>query len=308
MRGDEAFRYHDRALAYLHGRRHPFHAASAKGAIAAGATDDTSIAIAIEGDDDERRIALRVRSADEATLATIAVMRSLGHIPEDAPIEEVGRIFGLSAAGGPCSPIQPGIACANRGGPAGTLGCLVQKGEDTFILSANHVLALEDHAFRKEIVQPERGIPGERTIGELTDKEVLAAVGNLMDAAVARVIVNDLDSSIFNGVTITGVRTTPLVSGEMLFKFGQTTDETSGTFKSITSNVTVEMRFGTYTFDQQIEIDSPGTPFSNGGDSGALVYDQANRAVGILFGGNGTTRSYVTPIDRILGRFTATLL
>jgi len=69
MRGDEAFRYHDRALAYLHGRRHPFHAASAKGAIAAGATDDTSIAIAIEGDDDERRIALRVRSADEATLA-----------------------------------------------------------------------------------------------------------------------------------------------------------------------------------------------------------------------------------------------
>jgi hypothetical protein len=312
MRRDEAYRYHDRGLAYLHGTRHAVRAMSAKAAatgIEKAEDVEPHIAIAVEGDDDDRRIVLRVRTLDEPTLATIAVMRALEHIPDDAPIEEIGQLFGLGAQDA-VSPIQPGVACANELGPRGTIGCLVRSGGNTMLLSANHVLALENNALpNSDIVQPELGIAGVRVIGILSEKEDLTLAGNEMDAAVALVTIADINASIFNGVTITGVRATPLISGEPLRKFGQTTSETNGRYLGMASNVTLKMDSGSYSFDHQIEIDSTGgPPFSNRGDSGALVYDSAHRAVGILIGGNATTRTYVTPIDRILTRFNAVLL
>ena len=55
---------------------------------------------------------------------------------------------------------------------------------------------------------------------------------------------------------------------------------------STTSNVKLEMRFGDYTFDRQIEVESTDKAFSCSGDSGALVYDENDLAVGIVIGGN----------------------
>jgi hypothetical protein len=312
MRRDEAFAYHDRGLAYLHGTRHAFRIASAQARVFGVKVvddDESHIAIAVVGDDDDRKLALRVRRLDESTMAIIAVMRSLGHIPDDTPVEEVGALFGLSAQDA-VSPVQPGVACANELGPRGTIGCLVRSGGATLILSANHVLALENNALpNSDIVQPETGIAGVRAIATLHDQENLVLAGNEMDAAVARVTIGDIDPMIFNGVTITGLRQTPLISGETLHKFGQTTEERDGQYLGFASNVTLQMDSGSYSFDHQIEIDSTGGPaFSNRGDSGALVYDDQHRAVGILIGGNGTTRTYATPIDRILIRFQAALL
>jgi len=303
MRNDEAHLYHDRALAYLHGHSHGIRA----GATRALPIEEVHIAIAIEGDGDERRIALRVKTLDRATLRTIKMMRALGHVPSDAIVEEIGELVGHGAQDA-VTPIQPGVSCANEHGPRGTLGCFLNSGGMKLILSANHVLALEGHALdESDIVQPELGIDGQRRIGVLHDLEELVSAGNLMDAAVARLIVNDVDSTIFNNVQIAGVRTAPLVKGETLTKFGQSTGERSCSFLSMTSNVSLKMRFDTYSFDDQIEVDSIGEPFSTGCDSGSLVYDQQQMAVGIVIGGNNTNRSFVTPIARILERFGAIL-
>jgi len=305
MRHDEAHRYHDRALAYLHGTRHGVRAATAARPVSR--EDEAHIAIAIEGDGDERRIVLRVKALDNATLRTIKVMRELGHVPSDVRVEEVGLLSGHGAQDA-VSPIRPGVACANEHGPSGTLGCFLDSDDGKLILSANHVLALENRALKgSSIVQPKLGIVGEREIALLHDAQDLFSAGNLMDAAVAKLTVNDINSTIFNNVDINGVRTTPLVTGETLTKFGQSTEERSGNFLSMTSNVSLKMRFDTYSFDDQIEINSTGQPFSAGGDSGALVYDDQKRAVGIVIGGNNSNRSFVTPIARILERFNATL-
>jgi cytoskeletal protein CcmA (bactofilin family) len=45
--------------------------------------------------------------------------------------------------------------------------------------------------------------------------------------------------------------------------------------------------FGNLRFDNQIEIEGvvEGKPFSDGGDSGALVIDRDVRAIGLLFAG-----------------------
>src|SRR5258706_5053909 len=140
MKHDEARRYHDRALAYLHGSRHGFRAANP--VHTALKDEEAHIAIAIEGNGDTRRMALRVRKLDKETLQTIKMMRSLGHLPTDITVEEIGELVGHGAQDA-VTPIQPGVACANQLGPRGTLGCFLDRAGKKLILSASHILAIE---------------------------------------------------------------------------------------------------------------------------------------------------------------------
>jgi hypothetical protein len=80
------------------------------------------------------------------------------------------------------------------------------------------------------------------------------------------------------------------MTGDRVFRFGQTTFETSTRVLSpVASNIKLDMRFGSYKFVKHIEIEAPAVlPFADGGHSGALVYDERDRAVGIVIGGNGT--------------------
>jgi len=58
-------------------------------------------------------------------------------------VVEVGRVMaqGINRTG-VLRPIRPGMSIGHRDGTAGTLGCIVQRDNQRFMLSANHVLAL----------------------------------------------------------------------------------------------------------------------------------------------------------------------
>lgn len=80
-------------------------------------------------------------------------------------------------------------------------------------------------------------------------------------------------------------------------------------------NVSVFYDLGLLRFDNQIEIDGYGyEPFSDGGDSGALVVDNDQLAVGLHFSssGQGGTNdkglSYANPITVALDKLNADLV
>ena len=304
MERDEAYGYHHRAIAYLHARLQPSPPAAE---IEVAAKEEVRIAVAVHDSGNEARVGLRVMALDEPTMAVIAEMRAVGAIPEDVEIHVVGRLVGY----GPSdlvAPLQAGVSCAHRNGSPGTIGCVVKNKADDgrrFILSVNHVLALENNAgLGTDILQPFNGATSLRTIGTLDDFQTLQPAGNRMDGAIALLSIHDIDPTIFNGKRITGVRTPPLIEHEPVFKFGQASNGTSGrALASMASMVTLDMDFGTYSFDQQYEILDDGGPFAIKGDSGALVYDADDNAVGLVIGGNRVDRVYVTPIKVLLDRF-----
>ena len=63
---------------------------------------------------------------------------------------------------------------------------------------------------------------------------------------------------------------------------------------------------GVVVFDDQIEIKGfPGIPFSREGDSGSLVVNTNNRAIGLLFAGNpdlndGMGLSFANPLGKVM--------
>ena len=73
---------------------------------------------------------------------------------------------------------------------------------------------------------------------------------------------------------------------------------------------------GVVRFDDQIEIQGTDGPFSQGGDSGSLVFTEGDgaRAVGLLFAGSDTGGSggggltYINPITVVLGSLDAELV
>lgn len=309
MKREDAYTIHDRALQYL---RETVEVAKIE-AFDAGAPEEAAempqIAISVQDfDTGTSRVALRVLTLDERTRRQIEEMRERGMIPGDTEVEEIGPVWAFGPQD-PVSPVQPGVACAHSAGSRGTVGCLVRRGADLLILSANHVLARENRApLGSDIVQPSNGSIGRRVVAELTAFEPLRATGNEIDGAVARLVIGDVDPTLFNNVRVTSVRTAPLVQGDRLFKFGQATEEREGTYHEMTSNQAIPMRFGTYSFDRQIVVKASGPrAFSCGGDSGALVYDQQQRAVGIVIGGNCIDRTFVTPIEPLLTKLGVTL-
>ena len=75
------------------------------------------------------------------------------------------------------------------------------------------------------------------------------------------------------------------------------------------------MLYGSQTilFDNQLEIDGEPPPFSRGGDSGSLIINQENKAVGLLFAATHESPAqkgltYVNPIGPVLSYFKATLI
>ena len=202
----------------------------------------------------------------------------------------------------------------------GTLGCFVTSrgsgADDARILSNNHVLADENRLrLGTNIVQPARldnGHPTRDVVGSLAKFVRLKRRVNRVDAAIADVI--EGISYYYNWLeglgSITGVRTTPLEDGEIVYKVGRTTGMTKGRVSAIEMDrVFVEYDLGELRFDDQIEIEPVGTrPFSLGGDSGSLIVDRQRRAIALLFAGNDVDATFANPIAAVLDALRVNLL
>ena len=80
-------------------------------------------------------------------------------------------------------------------------------------------------------------------------------------------------------------------------------------------NIVVSYDIGNLRFDNQIEVEGTGTKaFSDGGDSGSLIFDEGNLGVGLLFAGgdsggsNDKGLTYANPLKAVLDALKVNLL
>lgn len=206
-------------------------------------------------------------------------------------------------------PAEGGFSVGNsRSNSAGTLGtCCYDRGSFPgiprryYILSNNHVLALSNDGRPGDlIVQPGR-LDGGRVPGDVIARlsrfvPIRFHSGtfrpcNYADAAIAEGDLQDLDREIY-WTGIARGRTNAQV-GMLVQKTGRTTGYTTGRVSQI--NATVDVNYGSGRvgrFCRQIVT----TNISSPGDSGSLVLDLEERAVGLLFAGS-STRTIVNPIS-----------
>ena len=203
------------------------------------------------------------------------------------------------AAGG----ASVGLAYVNG---AGTLGCLVEDpAGDRYILSNNHVIADVNRApIGSPIIQPAKfdgGVTPRDDIARLAAFEPIdfaganrvdAAVGALTDPAIAA-----------PGALTLGPFADPPVPGAVglrVQKHGRTTAHTRGivvdaSFDGFVDYGPVEVAW----FEDQIVVEGEGGAFSAAGDSGALIVDEGNHPLALLFAGDDR-RTLSNPIAAVL--------
>jgi len=255
-------------------------------------------------------------------------------------VVEVGELRPLESHTSRIRPAPGGVSIGHQRITAGTLGCIVRdrKSGARLILSNNHVLAnRNDASLGDPILQPgpaDGGTPERDIIALLERFEPIlynqepaacslansyAYLGNklagwlgsqhrmevyqfrpyatnLIDAALARPILDsEVSDEILEIGEIAGVSDARL--GMEVIKSGRTTAFTNGTVSILDATVTVN--YGgdrTATFDHQIV----SSPMSQGGDSGSLLVEKANkRAVGLLFAGSSQATLF-NPIQSVL--------
>ncbi|MDX1395853.1 MAG: hypothetical protein R3195_15830 [Gemmatimonadota bacterium] len=213
-------------------------------------------------------------------------------------------------------PAPNGVSLGHPAITAGTLGAIVTKGGNWFILSNNHVLADENLAeIGDDAYQPGRFDDGTEnddigTLSAFVEIEFSLTAANLVDAAIASVSPADVTGETEPG-SYGAPRTTTVQAtvGQRVMKYGRTTGETKGRVQAVNATVNVGYDSGVARFVGQIIIGGGG--FSAGGDSGSLIVVQngsdARSPVGLLFaGGNGIT--VANPIDDVLEAFGVTIV
>ncbi|PZF79280.1 hypothetical protein [Jiangella anatolica] len=212
-------------------------------------------------------------------------------------------------------PLRPGLSVSHVDVTAGTIGAFVADGSGAvLVLSNNHVLADSDRGAAGDVVlQPgsaDGGAAAADRIGVLDGVVALDPVApNLVDAATARLDDGVDVSAEYPAGALTGwVAVTDDIAVE---KAGRTTGVTRGRVSAIeVDGISVQYPSGVLDFDDQIEVTGAGsTSFSDGGDSGSLVYRPDTReAIGLLFAGsdtggpNGQGLTYCNPIGAVLDR------
>lgn len=205
-------------------------------------------------------------------------------------------------------PAPPGVSIGHYRITAGTFGAVVydQRTGEPFILSNNHVLANETNGrdgrarIGDRILQPgvlDGGDKKNNVIGTLARYVNLKASPktNVVDCALAKprsidlILPDILGIGEIQGVTLPALRMP-------VQKSGRTTGLTTGQIRAL--NVTVDISYGAgkvLRFEKQILT----TPMSEGGDSGSLVFDLKNQAVGLLFAGSSQS-TLLNPIEEVL--------
>lgn len=228
-------------------------------------------------------------------------------------------------------PAQSGISIGHVAISAGTLGGLVRdrQSREVVILSNNHVLANSNESTVGDaILQPgphDGGTdPADRIATLLRFVKINFTPGaeNRVDGAIARPIEPATDQVFWNTRDIAAevpAKTRGLSEADLglaVQKTGRTTQHTEGIVQSLFATVRVQYGlFRTATFVDQIIVSQPpgASDFSNGGDSGSLVYDTERNCLGLLFAGsegagNEPATTIINPIQHVLRELNIELL
>jgi len=205
-------------------------------------------------------------------------------------------------------PAAPGVSIGHYLITAGTFGAVVYDRKDgqPLILSNNHVLANSSNGRDTRakigdlILQPgaiDGGVKPEDGIARLKKYVALNEYPrrNNVDCALAQPLNTGLIVPEILGIgKVQGTITAQV--GMNVKKTGRTTGLTTGKIRAV--NVTLNVGYGsgrTLRFENQILT----TNISSGGDSGSLVMEENNRAVGLLFAGSDQA-TLLNPIQKVL--------
>jgi hypothetical protein len=266
----------------------------------------------------EWRIVARAWSLDDWHTPALERVRSLPAGEVDLRITGVIQPRALPL-GGPgtktCRPLVAGCSIGHHQMMmAGTLGAFVRQAQGGLLmLSNNHVLVEGNRRSANDaIVQPglqDGGqLPG-GAVGQLQEFVRLLPDANVVDAAVATVD----DSALPDDLALPGIGlikgcctaadlAVRLETRARVHKIGRTTGMTSGILTSVIRDFPVSYNGTERWFGSVIEVTSTdnGRPFSDQGDSGALVVDDDGLAVGIIFSGDEEA-TYLNPMAAVLG-------
>lgn len=247
------------------------------------------------------------------------------YIPETldlAPtdVQQTGEIYAQQDPTLRHRPVPGGVSIGHIHITAGTNGCAVVKKGELYFLSNNHVLANSNNAKKGDaILQPgphDGGTSIGNKVAELSEfvpiifegsepnggcffgrvlrkmkKAKEAPAVNYVDCAIAKPLAPDyVRADIFHVGLVSGMKNAAL--GMTVCKSGRTTKYTKGVIEQVSATVRVNFCGGrTALFYDQIITSS----ISQGGDSGSLVLNLDNKAVGLLFAGSDS----VTICNRI---------
>lgn len=245
---------------------------------------------------------------------------SFNGIPTD--VQQTGIIQALAYTDR-YRPAPGGVSIGHKDVTAGTLGCLVSKDDEIFILSNNHVLANSNNAqIGDPILQPGKADGGTVENDQIAALEDFVRVEFLLDCpyAVATVkTLNTLCRLVGSGYRYSAIRPiqatnivdvaiarplddtyvenrildigTPvgIAEGELgkdVQKTGRTTEHTIGRITQVDATIQVMYGPNVAVFEDQLIASEMAT----GGDSGSAVLTMDNHVVGLLFaGGEGVT-------------------
>jgi len=293
------------------------------------------------GLNDAGQIVIKVYS--ESKLAPGRIPASLDGIPV---VEEVtGKIHAMKGGGGGVShtaaqtpPIQlgtsgsPSLDIANGFCCGGTLGSLVSKGGQQYILSNSHVLCgdvanggngrvstIGDDIIQPGLIDVNCSASGQQVVADLSSLSTLFPPNSTpnVDCAIAQVRSGMVrsDGAILEIGTISSSTVAAFV-GQGVKKSGRTTGLSRSSVSGLnaTINVGYETECAgtsfTKTFTGQIVINNKGSRFLNSGDSGSLMVEDVNtnpRAVGLLYAG-GSSIAIANPINDVLSHLGATIV
>lgn len=207
---------------------------------------------------------------------------------------------------GPCRAVNGTIS-------AGTLGAIVfdKVSWTPMLLSNFHVLCVDSGwQVGDAIVQPsliERGKCPTNVVGTVQR----AVLGRQVDGAVARINTRGFANRIVGIGPVTGTADATL--GMTVRKRGRTTGLTFGTVDGIAQTVRLDYQngLGERILTNQISIRADATrntTFSDHGDSGSVVVNDAGQVIGLHFAGSqdGTTGS-ANPIQPVLDALDVTM-
>ncbi len=233
-------------------------------------------------------------------------------------VVETGRIQALQARTDRWRPAPGGVSIGHYRITAGTLAAVARRAGVRMILSNNHVLANANAAAIGDAILQ----PGPYDGG--TDRDRIAAleafvpivfdgfldwllslfgiarpVRNVVDAALGKPL-NDADVSEEVLEIGTVSETASGTIGMPVRKSGRTTGLTEGKITAVAATVRV---FYGLTRTARFRDQLVASALSQGGDSGSLIVDADDRAVGLLFAGssNTTILNPIGEVERLLG-------
>jgi hypothetical protein len=256
----------------------------------------------------EYRLAIRVseqhpeagRLIDEiASLASGEVdIRVSGKIVTDLPAVTIERRRILSL----------GSSVAHYRSSVGTLGFFARKRDSRVLgfVSCNHTLAAQDEGLDGDDVlcpaPADRGTRSRDVVAHLDGSYARLRGDRPIDCAFARITTDVAYEpvTIQPGEFLSSHSAIPAESRHVE-KIGRTTGRTRGRITAFDlDNVKVQYSFGTVRFARQIEVTSIDERlFSRPGDSGALVFTDAFRPLGLIYASTAGGLAYVHPIDAV---------